>query len=256
MPSLQDSRTIEGEAVRTRKKPSMATLNWSDDDDLGMTPRFADRRAAGRALARWLANERDPALVVVGLARGGVETAAEVARALGAPLDVVAVRKIGHPWQPEYALGAVTPGDGVYVRGSDGLTGEQVAAAVEETKAKAAQLDGRLHAEHAALDLHGRIVLVVDDGLATGATMIAALRWARAAGASRVVAAVPVAPPQSLALIRREADEVVCPYALERFFAVGAHYASFGQVDDGAVIRLLDENRREQRAAAFRAQGL
>ena len=87
-------------------------------------------------------------------------------------------------------------------------------------------------------------MLVVDDGLATGATMIAALRWARAAGAARVVAAVPVAPAESLELIRDEADEVICPYPLEQFFAVGAHYASFDQVDDEAVIRLIDENRR------------
>ncbi len=185
-----------------------------------------------------------------------METAAEVARALAAPLDAVAVRKIGHPWQPEYGIGAVTPGDGVYLRVSNGLTDEQLAVAVEETKAKAALLDRRLHAEHPPLDLGGKTVLVVDDGLATGATMIAALRWARAAGAARVVAAVPVAPARSLQLLRREADEVVCPRALEHFFAVGVHYASFAQVDDEAVIRLLDENRRDQLRAARPAESL
>ncbi len=210
------------------------------------SPLFADRRDAGRALAALLEGERGPDLVVVGLARGGVETAAEVARALDAPLDVVAVRKIGHPWQPEYGIGAVTPGDGVYVRAPDGLTEEQIAAAVETTKAKAALLDRRLHAEHPALDLDGKTVVVVDDGLATGATMIAALRWARAAGAARVVAAVPVAAAEGVKLIRREAGEVVCPHALEHFIAVGSHYASFAQVDDEAVIRILDENRQER----------
>ena len=217
---------------------------------IGPDPLFADRREAGRKLGTALEGERGPKLVVVGLARGGVETAAEVARALDAPLDAVAVRKIGHPWQPEYGIGAVTPGDGVYVRAGDGLTDEQIAVAIEETKAKAALLDRRLHAVHPPLDLKGKTVAVVDDGLATGATMIAALRWARAADAARVVAAVPVAAAESLALIVREADEVFCLHAPEDFFAVGAWYDSFTQVNDEAVIRMLDENRqaRELRA--------
>lgn len=206
-------------------------------------PLFADRGDAGRALAAELEGKWGPELVVLGLARGGVEVAAEVARVLSAPLDVVAVRKVGHPLQPEYGIGAVTPGDGSYVRGPDGLTEEEVAAAVEESKAKAALLDRRLHAEHGRLDLAGKTVLVVDDGLATGGTMIAALRWARAAGARRVVAALPVAAEESLGLVRAEADEVVCLYPLSAFLAVGVSYRSFDQVDDAEVVRLLDENR-------------
>src|SRR3970282_1439691 len=155
-------------------------------------PLFRDRPEAGGAVAAELEGERGPELAVVGLARGGVQVAAEVARALAAPLDVVAVRKIGHPLQPEYGLGAVTPGDGVYVRGPDGLSEEELGAVVEATKAKAALLDKRLHAEEPPLDLRGKTMLVVDDGLATGATMIAALRWVGAAGAARVVAGGPV----------------------------------------------------------------
>ena len=215
-----------------------------------LVPLFADRGEAGRQLAESLERERKLDPIVVGLARGGVQVAAEVARALDAPLDVVAVRKVGHPWQPEYAIGAVTPGDGVYIRESDGLTEEQLTEVLAQTRAKAAALDRRLHAEHPALDLKDRTVLVVDDGLATGATMIAALRWARAAGAKRVVAAVPVAPADSVDLISGEADEVVCPHVLELFFAVGAWYSSFEQLDDVDVIRLIQENHREHEGAA------
>lgn len=204
---------------------------------------FADRAAAGRALAGSLERERGPKLVVIGLARGGVEVAAEVARALDAPLDAVAVRKIGHPLQPEYAIGAVTPGDGVYVRATDGLTDEELTAVVEETRAKAALLDRRLHAEHPAVDLYGRTVLLIDDGLATGATMIAAARWAKAAGAARVVVAVPVAAAASLPFLRHEADDIVVLYPLAQFESVGAWYDSFAQVDDADVIRLIAASR-------------
>lgn len=211
---------------------------------VGDGPLFRDRRDAGRALLAELEHERGPQLVVVGLARGGVEVAAEIADALAAPLDVVAVRKIGHPWQPEYAIGAVTPGDGVYVRAHDGLTDEQLAAVVEEAKARAVLLDRRLHAEDPAIDLDGKTVLLVDDGLATGATMIAALRWAKSAGAARVVAALPVAAAASLELVCREADGVVCLYAPAPFFSLGSWYESFAQVDDADVIRLIGESRR------------
>lgn len=226
---------------------------------MGLDPTFADRQDAGRRLAAALSRERGPELLVIGLARGGVEVAAEVARSLEAPLDAVAVRKIGHPWQPEYGLGAVTPGGGVYVRSANGLTEEELAAAVEETKAKAALLDRRLHAHDPPLEPAGKTVLLVDDGLATGATMIAAVRWAKAAGAARVVAAVPVAAMASLTLLRSEADEVVCLHPRTHFFAVGAWYASFGQVDDDTIIRLLDEAhcrpsvRRATSVAALRA---
>jgi len=216
---------------------------------------FADRVDAAATLAEALEGERSERLVVVGLARGGVEVAAEVARRLEAPLDVVAVRKVGHPWQPEYGIGAVTPGGGVYVRSSDGLSEAEVERAVAAATGEAERLDRRLHADHEALPLEGRTALVVDDGLATGATMIAALRWARARGAARTVAAVPVAATRSLELVRSEADAVVCPYALSHFFAVGEWYASFDQVDDIEVIGLLEENRRAAAAASKLADG-
>jgi predicted phosphoribosyltransferase len=208
-------------------------------------PLVRDRSDAGGARARELEDERGPATIIVGLARGGVEVAAEVAGRLDAPLDVVAVRKIGHPRRPEYGLGAVTPGqDGVYVRAHNGLTDQDLAAAVEQARSKAAALDARLHAEHGPLDLGGKTVISVDDGLATGGTMIAALRWARARGAARVVAAVPVAAEDSLALVRAEADRTVCLHALRTLLAVGVWYARFPQVDDTEVVRLVDANRR------------
>jgi putative phosphoribosyl transferase len=202
-------------------------------------PLFADRRDAGRVLARALETERGTDAVVVGLARGGVVVAAEVAQALGLPLDVVAVRKVGHPYQPEYALGAVAPGGGVYIRDPGGLTEHQLAAQIERAETRAAELDHTLHTGHEPVPLAGRTCLLVDDGLATGATMIAAVRWARNRGAARVVAAVPVGARQSAALLRHEADAVVCPHELSDLVAVGLWYRAFGQVDDAEVAALL-----------------
>ncbi|HSC90468.1 MAG TPA: phosphoribosyltransferase family protein [Gaiellaceae bacterium] len=212
-------------------------------------PLFADRVDAGRLLGQALEAEREDA-VVVGLARGGVVVAAEVASRLALPLDVVAVRKVRHPWQPEYALGAVTPGDGVYVRGPDGLTDAQVQAAVDAAAGAAAELDRRLHAAVPPLDLAGRTAVLVDDGLATGATMVAAVRWARARGAARVVVAVPVGAVESLAALEGEADAVVCPYPLDQFVAVGLWYGSFAPVGDEEVERLLAAGRSTPQGAA------
>ncbi len=212
-------------------------------------PRFLDRTDAGRRLGEALLDERGADNVIVGLARGGVQVAAEVARALDAPLDAVAVRKVRHPWQPEYALGAVTPGGGVYVRGSNGLTDEQVAQAVATAKDQVLELDRRLHARHASMSLEGKTAIVVDDGLATGATMIAAARWAKAAGAGRVVAAVPVAAPDSAQQLRREADDVVALYTPRHFGAVAAWYVRFPQIDDDDVLQLLDDAGSRQKAA-------
>jgi predicted phosphoribosyltransferase len=216
-------------------------------DLIGKEFLFVDRGDAGRRLAAALEGERGPEVVVVGLARGGVEVAAEVARGLETALDVVPVRKIRHPRQPEYALGAVTPGDGVHLRGPDGLDEDELAAVVEAARRSAARLDQSLHAADHRLDLADKTVVVVDDGLATGATMIAALRWAREAGALRVVAAVPVAPPAALAQIVPEADEVVCLHPRADFFAVGSWYESFDQLDDKTVMRLIAENRKGAR---------
>lgn len=200
---------------------------------------FADRADAGGSLAHALAPWSGEPLVVVGLARGGVVVAAVVARALAAPLDALAVRKVRHPLQPEYALGAVAPGAPAYVRGADGLSGDELAAAIGRARAEADDLDRRLRAARPRPSLAGRTVLLVDDGLATGATMIAAVRWARVLGAGRVVAAVPVGARKTVELLRGEADEVVCPHAVEELGAVGLWYREFSPVDERDVAALL-----------------
>lgn len=215
----------------------MTTPRW-----LSQAVLFQDRFDAGRQLARALPPEIVEGGVVIGLARGGMQVAGEIARVLGAPLDAVAVRKIGHPLQPEYALGAVAPGgDGVYIQTRNGLSDEDLAAVVERTRAATDELDRRLHSERPPVDLRGRPAILVDDGLATGSTMIAAVRWAKSRGAARTIAAVPVAALESSELVRREASAFVCPHVLAGFAAVGLWYEQFPQVSDDEVVALLDE---------------
>jgi len=202
-------------------------------------PLFRDRREAGKRLAAALAARRFEHGLVVGLARGGIEVAAEVASALGIPLDALAVRKVGHPAQPEYAIGAVTPGGGAFVRGHDGLSDADVEAAVAAAGRKAEELDRTLHAERPALDVARATAILVDDGLATGATMSAAVRWARRAGAKRVIVAVPVGVEETVAALAAEADQVVCLEQPALFGAVGLWYEHFPQVSDERVVEVL-----------------
>lgn len=199
--------------------------------------RFRDRCDAGRALAAELAPE--PGLLVLGLARGGVPVAAEVARRLGAELDVFVVRKLGAPWQPELALGAIATG-GVRILNDDLIAQAGVAPEVleEVTARERSELEARerLYREgRPALSLAGRPVVLVDDGLATGATMRAAVAAARAQGASSVVAAAPVAPRETVAAFARDGIELVCVEAPRQFVAVGAWYADFRPVTDEEV---------------------
>ncbi len=214
---------------------------------------FGDRADAGRRLAREMPALPDGRVVVYGLARGGVPVAAEVARALGVPLDVLVVRKVGHPLHREYALGAVTADGPPYLRDMRGLDGRampelrgRVRGAAEEARA----MDDRLHEETGRIDPSGATCVLVDDGLATGATMVAACRWARAHGASRVVAAVPVGASDSVEALSVEADEVVCPYAVYDFWAVSIWYADFGQTGEDEVRRLLRLGRPAEAAGA------
>ena len=197
-----------------------------------------------------LAEELRPVLppdaVVVGLARGGVAVAAEVARALGLELDVVAVRKVGAPGEPEYALGAVAPGDGIYIRDSAGLSDEALQRVVDRVKRTAEELDRSLHRDHAPSKLGGRACALVDDGLATGASMVAAVRWARSRGASRIIVAVPVGAGGTAAALASESVTVVCPFMPQSFWAVGLWYDDFRQVEDDEVRAILGDVRAER----------
>ncbi|MBO1337935.1 phosphoribosyltransferase family protein [Streptomyces sp. VRA16 Mangrove soil] len=206
--------------------------------------RFDDRRAAGRRLAWYLDSLRGHHLVVLGLPRGGVPVAYEVALELGAPLDVLQVRKLAVPWQPELAFGALAE-SGVCVHNEDVIQRSRLDAATRDTVQKSARdaLDrctDRWRALHDPVPLTGRTALIVDDGMATGATATAACRAARLHGASRVVLAAPVA---SLATVRRlketVADAVHCPQALHDLGAIGSWYDDFTQTSDEEVEALV-----------------
>ncbi|MFF0124338.1 phosphoribosyltransferase family protein [Streptomyces mirabilis] len=208
---------------------------------------FADRIDAGRQLAARLHHLKGQDLVVVGLPRGGVPVAAQVAEALGAPLDVCLVRKLGVPFQPELAMGAIGE-EGVRVineevlRGT-GVTDRALAAVEEHERGVLQQRARRYRGERQPARYEGRTVLVVDDGLATGSTALAACRIARARGALRIVLAVPVAPHDWSARLGGAADEGVCLHTPRLFYAIGQFYTDFGQTSDEEVIACLEHNR-------------
>jgi len=206
---------------------------------------FNDRIEAGRILAAALAHHRQQPTVVLALPRGGVMVAAEVARALGAPLGLLIVRKIGVPFQPELAMGAIVDGAApVVVRNEDvitaaGVSATEFEAARERELAEVERRRARYLAGNDGPEVGGRVVIVVDDGIATGATMRAALQALRRRSPKSIVLAVPVAPPETVGALRHEADEVVCLEQHRPFGSIGAFYADFRQVDDDEVIETL-----------------
>jgi predicted phosphoribosyltransferase len=205
---------------------------------------FADRADAGRAIARDLAHLRAaPDAVVLGLPRGGVPVAHEVAHALGLPLDVLVVRKLGLPQQPELAMGAIASGGALVVNDEVvrylGGRGEAFEAVRASEQAELERRERDYRGARPPLEMAGRTAILVDDGLATGATMEAAVRALRSLGARRVVVAVPVASQEALERIEALADEVVCLAAPPSFSAVGQWYADFGQTGDAEVRDLL-----------------
>jgi len=220
---------------------------------MGLTARvFPDRAAAGAALAREMQPRplQKPVLVLA-LPRGGVPVAYEVARALDAPLDVLLVRKVGMPGQPELAIGAVASGDIVVHE----RTIEQEIPGIAEAFERIAAQERRelLRREQVyrsgvgPLQLQGKTVVLVDDGLATGSTMLAAVRAARAAGAAAIVVAAPVASPQAAQLLAAEADELVILQIPAMLFAIGEWYERFEQLEDAEVCQLVELHRRNRR---------
>lgn len=203
---------------------------------------FADRHEAGDHLAKALVDHAGTDCVVLAIPRGGVIVAEVVAEALGAPLDVVVPRKIGAPGNPELGIGAVAPGVRVIDPRMVDMLGVTQDYLDREIRTEEREIERRLHAYREGrpgAEVRGRVAIVVDDGVATGGTAVAALRWARAQGASRVVLAVPVAPGSVLDRLRHECDELVVLATPEPFFAVGEWYRSFDQTSDDEVIQAL-----------------
>ena len=202
-------------------------------------PLFRDRAAAGRALADAVAELTLDDPVVVGVARGGVAVAVEVARKLAAPLTAVDVERVN---ARGLRLGATTAEGPPYLREGHGIPDEDVETALERARRAAELLEGRL--EHETLPITGRTAVVVDDGVITGLTLAAACRWARAEEVTRLIAATPVAHAAGLARVRDEADAVVCPHPLDEIAVVGQAYDIFDPLDEWYVAGLLAEAGR------------
>jgi putative phosphoribosyl transferase len=216
-----------------------------------MRQAFVDRADAATVLAQRLLDLKlAPPLVVFALPRGGVPIGAAVARALHAPLDLVLVRKIGAPWQPELALAAVAEGEPPAIVVDEQVrryAGVDVAWIAREAQRHLEEIARRRRVYlrgRAPAEVEGRTAIVVDDGLATGTTMRAALQALRRRRPAHLVLAVPVAPRDTLAAMRAEVDRVVCLATPEPFHAVGAHYREFHQVEDDEVIAALDDANR------------
>jgi putative phosphoribosyl transferase len=211
--------------------------------------RFKDRRDAGRRLAGALEVYRDTDAIVLGLPRGGVPVAFEVARALGLVLDVLVVRKLGAPGQPELAMGAVAQGgvrvlNDAVVQEFD-VSPEELARVTREKQAEVDERVRRFRGERPLPALAGKTVLLVDDGVATGSTILAAAQAVRSHGPANLVIAVPVLSTRALERLRGAADEIVYLLCRDDFFAVGQWYEDFRQTTDEDVVRFLAAARRE-----------
>lgn len=207
---------------------------------------FHDRRHAGQILAAHLTEYKgQPNVLVLGLARGGVVVASEVAKALSLPLNVVAPRKIGAPGNPELALGSIMEnGEGVFNKSiihSLGVSQSFINHEIEIEKARA-QKRLALYRQYAPLpEIMNKTIILVDDGIATGSTMLASIQSMRQAEAKQIVVAVPVAAPDAYRLVEEAADQVVCPHVREDFFGVGMFYQRFDQTEDEEVVQILKE---------------
>ncbi|HEY5951113.1 MAG TPA: phosphoribosyltransferase [Kofleriaceae bacterium] len=221
-----------------------------DPIELGIRPRmFADRRTAGRDLAQALIHHAGTNAIVLGLPRGGVAVAEEVARVLGATLDVWVVRKLGAPHQPELGMGAIAEGPAVVLDRSIvralGVSRADIFEVARREMNEVSRRVERFRQGRAAPDLQGRTVILVDDGIATGGTTRAAIRAIKKRRPARLVLAVPVASPDVVEALGREVDEVVCLYEPEPMYAIGLWYEDFRQVPDEEVARVLARAARD-----------
>jgi putative phosphoribosyl transferase len=220
---------------------------------------FTDRREAGRLLADALERFRDSEPLVIALPRGGVPVGFEVAKALGAPLDILLVRKLGAPFRPEYGIGAIAEGGIRFVREADaeliGIGERELEALVAEESAELKRRQLLYRGEREPLPVEGRTAILVDDGIATGGTAVAAGQALKARGAACVVLAVPVAPPGTEERLVGDFDEVVCLEQPDGFFGIGQFYVDFGQLEDAEVTELLEAaNERPEPTADPPAQ--
>lgn len=210
---------------------------------------FLDRRDAGRKLAKSLVAYRDRDTIVLGMPRGGVVVAYEVALELDVPLDVIVARKLGAPWNPEFGIGAIAPGNiTILDRESTGMLGiseSQLGQLIDREKTEMEHRLRKFRGDRPFPDLEAKTVILVDDGLATGVTARAALASVSKRKPDEVVLAIPVCAPDSLKRIRREAHRIICLHSPEDFRAVGNYYQDFSQTSDEEVIALLKsaENR-------------
>lgn len=218
---------------------------------------FRDRRHAGTWLAQYLRRFRGPDTVVLGIPRGGVIVAAEVARSLGAKLDVAVARKLPAPGHPELAIGAVTPTGGLFLDTAAisylGVGDPYLRGVVAKEQAEAQRRERAYHQGVAAAPIAGKVAIVVDDGLATGATMRAAVRALRQQRPKRLVAAAPVASPEACHALQREVDEVVCPLEVPDFGGVSRFYEDFTQTADEEVLDALQQPQDGPMAGAGRS---
>jgi putative phosphoribosyl transferase len=214
---------------------------------------FRDRADAGAQLADELLQYRGRNPLVLGIPRGGVPVAYEIARRLEGDLDVIVARKMGAPGQEELGIGAVASDGSRYVsaklRTLVGISDTELEHLAQRELAEAQRREARFRAGLDALHPAGRIVIVVDDGLATGATMRAAIRSLRSRGAEHVVVAVPVGAPDTCRTIAREVDQLVCPHQPDPFYSVGNHYRKFDQTSDEEVEQLLHKQRAAVRTS-------
>lgn len=215
-----------------------------------MKSSFLNRTEAGKALAKELAQKEYEDPVILALPRGGVPVGIEVVRTLRAPMDLVMVRKIGVPSQPELAAAAVVNGDHPQIVVNEniakhaGLSHQDIERLAHTQLEEIQRRRGIYLKDRASIPINGRTVIVVDDGIATGATVRASLKAIRKNGPAKLILAVPVASPETVEQMRKEVDELICLLQPAGFYAIGAHYTDFGQTTDEEVIRLMDEAER------------